>query len=49
MTAGQYTRIIFFLIASGSLLILAGIFGIMKTVTLRNYLKEIETAPKQQT
>ncbi len=49
MTAGQYTRLIVFLIASGSLLILAGIFGIMKTVTLRNYLKEIEAAPNQQT
>ena len=43
MTEAQHTRIIIYLIASGALLILAGVIGIIKTATLRAYEKELET------
>ena len=41
MTAGQHTRIIIYLVASGVLLILAGVIGLIKTATLRAYEKEL--------
>ena len=43
MGTAQHTRIIIYLAASGSLCILAGIIGIIRTRTLNSYLKEIES------
>ncbi len=42
MTVGQHTRILIYLIVSGTLLIAAGIIGISKTMTLNAYNKELE-------
>ena len=42
MSATQHTRIIIYLTASGALLIIAGIIGIIKTCELRAYQKELE-------
>ena len=42
MSAAQHTRIIIFLAVSGSLLILAGVIGIIKTCELKDYQKELE-------
>ena len=49
MTAGQHTRIIIYLVASGTLLILAGVIGLIKTATLRTYERELgaKTAAKE--
>ncbi|MBO4505461.1 MAG: hypothetical protein J5728_03455 [Lachnospiraceae bacterium] len=41
MSAAQHTRIIIYLTASGALLIIAGIIGIIKTGELRAYEKEL--------
>lgn len=42
MSAAQHTRIIIYLTASGALLIIAGVIGIIKTCELRAYQKELE-------
>ncbi len=42
MSPAQHTRILIFLVASGVLLVAAGIIGISRTLTLNAYNKELE-------
>ena len=42
MSSAQHTRIIIYLAVSGALLIIAGVIGIAKTMTLNAYNKELE-------